>query len=83
MAGDYVNIHHNTFLIRNFEAVVIRGVPTQSVEIHHNWFASYPQQSVRYKFYQGGNVNVYDNVHGPKQGLMKVFMQPGPVTKAQ
>lgn len=38
IAGDWMKVHHNTFMRREQAAVVIRGVPQQLAEIHHNWF---------------------------------------------
>jgi hypothetical protein len=39
IAGDWMKIHHNTFTLTEAATVVIRGVPQQQAEIHHNWFA--------------------------------------------
>ncbi len=60
IAGDWMHIHHNTFQNPN-RAAAIRGVPSQGAEIHHNWFAKPPDETV----YSLGNTRVYDNVHGP------------------
>lgn len=38
IAGDWMKVHHNTFRGPDVAAVVVRGVPQQQVEIHHNWF---------------------------------------------
>jgi len=38
IAGDLISIHHNTFKATSVRAIVIRGKPTKSVDIHHNWF---------------------------------------------
>lgn len=38
IAGDWMRVHHNTFRGTHVAAVVIRGVPTQTAEIHNNWF---------------------------------------------
>jgi len=60
IAGDWMEIHHNTFQSDKRE-VVIRGVPSQGAEIHHNWFVHPPEEAVR----SGGNTRVYANVYGP------------------
>lgn len=39
IAGDWMKVHHNTFMLTEQAAIVIRGVPQQMAEIHHNWFA--------------------------------------------
>ncbi|MHB8994321.1 MAG: hypothetical protein ACYC63_03615 [Armatimonadota bacterium] len=39
IAGDWMKVHHNTFMLAEQAAIVIRGVPQQIAEIHHNWFA--------------------------------------------
>lgn len=84
MAGDFVNIHHNTFEITNYEAIRIRGIPTDYVEVHDNWFIDpYPNKSVRFFYYQGGNTNVYNNVYGPNQRLVEVYLQPSPYIFAE
>lgn len=37
VAGDVILIHHNTFQSTH-QDFIIRGVPTKTCEIHHNWF---------------------------------------------
>jgi hypothetical protein len=39
IAGDWIRIHHNTVYVESGQhAVVIRGVPVQQADVHHNWF---------------------------------------------
>ncbi len=64
IAGDWMHIHHNTFQGRQ-RHVVIRGVPSQGAEIHHNWFAG----PVEKKVISSGNTRVYRNVYGPDKTL--------------
>lgn len=60
IAGDWMHIHHNTFLspIRH---VGIRGTPSDGAEIHNNWFARPVDESVA----STGNTRAYSNVWGP------------------
>ena len=46
MAGAYVNIHHNTFEITAHDAIRIRGIPTDYVEVHSNWFLNNTEERV-------------------------------------
>lgn len=63
IAGDWIYIHHNTFQDPKRRAVVIRGVPSQGAEVHHNWFAAPAAETVASK----GNTRVYQNVYGPNK----------------
>ena len=40
IAGDWLRIHHNSFLGAPQRAVVIRGVPIEGADISRNWFAA-------------------------------------------
>jgi hypothetical protein len=60
IAGDWMHIHHNTFL-SPLTHVGIRGTPSDGAEIHNNWFARPAEDSVR----STGNTRVYNNVWGP------------------
>ncbi len=60
IAGDWMHIHHNTFLSPATH-VGIRGTPSDGAEIHNNWFARPAEDSVR----STGNTRVYNNVWGP------------------
>jgi len=64
IAGDWMDIHHNTFQGTQ-AAVVIRGVPSQEADVHHNWFVKPAAQSVR----TSSNTRVHDNVYGPEKVL--------------
>ena len=64
IAGDWMLIHHNTFMGKH-RHVAIRGVPSWGAEIHHNWFANPAAKSVS----TGGDTKVYRNVYGPDKIL--------------
>ncbi|HCA48322.1 MAG TPA: hypothetical protein DEP45_13510 [Armatimonadetes bacterium] len=64
IAGDWMHVHHNTFLGPQ-RHVVIRGVPSDGASIHHNWFAAESAKQV----VSGGNTQVYRNVYGPEKAL--------------
>jgi len=64
IAGDWIHVHHNTFQGRQ-RHVVIRGVPSQGAEVHHNWFAGPAEKKV----VSSGNTRVYRNVYGPDKEL--------------
>jgi len=38
IAGDWMNMHHNTFMCLDQTSIGIRGTPSQGTRIHHNWF---------------------------------------------
>ena len=40
IAGDWMNMHHNTFMCLDQTSIGIRGTPSQGTRIHHNWFHS-------------------------------------------
>jgi len=75
IAGEYVNIHDNTFLL-DHNAIVIRGIPTSSVSIRNNSFSNINEDtairqtvrrnSVLNQLYQGGlnGFNVLNNTYG-------------------
>jgi hypothetical protein len=64
IAGDWMHVHHNTFQGKHAH-VVIRGVPCQGAEIHHNWLSGPAKDQVK----SGGNTRVYRNVYGPEKKL--------------
>ncbi|MBI2952143.1 hypothetical protein HYY27_08615 [bacterium] len=65
IAGDWMNIHHNTFMSERL-SVGIRGVPSQGARIHHNWFYNPdPANIVR----TTGNTEVTRNTLGPERNL--------------
>jgi hypothetical protein len=66
IAGDWMHVHHNTFRGRQ-RHVVIRGVPSQGAEIHHNWFSGPPDKKV----VSGGNTAVHDNAFGSEKTVVE------------
>lgn len=64
IAGDWISIHHNTFGGKQ-RPVVIRGIPAQGAEIHHNWLNQPAKEGV----VSSGNTRVYRNVYGPQKAL--------------
>ena len=67
IAGTSIEVYNNTFRAET-TPVVIRGVPDQVCEVHHNWFPKHgdAEQAVR----ASERTNVYDNAYGeaPKAG---------------
>ena len=61
IAGDFIIIHHNTFMATNVEAVVIRGEPARGAEIHHNWFLHQDQEEAVSFQEEVENIYVYQN----------------------
>jgi hypothetical protein len=61
IAGTVIEIHHNTFRAPQ-TPVVIRGVPQETCQVHHNWFPKHrsPAQAVR----ASRNTRVFNNAHG-------------------
>ncbi|HRI61847.1 MAG TPA: right-handed parallel beta-helix repeat-containing protein [Saprospiraceae bacterium] len=84
IAGDYMHIHHNTFVnhagsdpsvLTSYDAAV-RGVPRVLAEFDHNIFLqSDPAQAI---FHLNGNTWVYDNLYGPQQTLIPIALQTTP-----
>jgi hypothetical protein len=67
IAGDWMNVHHNTFKAVDVRSLVIRGVASQGSRIHHNWFySSDPENIVR----ASGTTHVYQNVLGESRELL-------------
>lgn len=59
-AGNEINIHHNTFFVKN-QSIVIRGIPQQGASIHNNNFMRTKQdEAIRQKNYFG-NMHVHNN----------------------
>ena len=69
IAGDSIKIHHNTFRATAVPAVVIRGRPTQSAEIHHNWFLHFDPGKTVHQSNAVGNMHIYRNQYGPARIL--------------
>jgi hypothetical protein len=62
IAGDAIEIHHNTFATDEVQAVNIRGVPSRLAHIYRNWFYS-PKPGREVVEFEG-NVEVQDNAYG-------------------
>jgi len=70
IAGDWMKIHHNTFRGTQVTAIVIRGVPVELAEIHHNWFfTDKPGDRDVRPWPTGGETHVisHDNAYGQEQ----------------
>jgi hypothetical protein len=63
IAGTSIEIHNNTFRAPQ-TPVVIRGVPQDKCDVHHNWFPKHadPGKAVR----AAARTNVFDNAYGPE-----------------
>ncbi|MBN2269371.1 MAG: right-handed parallel beta-helix repeat-containing protein [Sedimentisphaerales bacterium] len=61
IAGDLISIHHNTLKATSVRAIVIRGKPRESVEIHHNWFLHSDSGKAIAQTNASGNMNVGPN----------------------
>lgn len=66
IAADAVKIHHNTFRATHVYAVVIRGMPRERAEVHHNWFPHSDTVRAVRQTNQRGNLRVYRNLLGDK-----------------
>ncbi len=67
ISGDWMDIHHNTFVAKDVRSVVIRGVPSQDARVHHNRCLSGLTENV---VRAGGNTGVYRNLLGPEGRLV-------------
>jgi hypothetical protein len=72
IAGTAIEIHNNTFRAPQ-TPVVIRGVPEDKCEVHHNWFVKHESadQAVR----ASDRTKVYDNAYGA-EGLVAWAGEP-------
>jgi hypothetical protein len=70
IAGDWMKIHHNTFRATRVPAFVIRGIPTQEAEIHHNWFLHYDLESAVRQTNAVGKIRVDRNQFGANRILI-------------
>jgi len=61
IAGDWIKIHHNTFRATSVRAIVIRGRPTRSADIHHNWFLHPDKRKAIAQTNATGNMNIGQN----------------------
>lgn len=65
IAGTWLKIHHNTFMHPSQPNVVIRGIPEESAEIHHNWVCRpYDPKKGATVFRSDGKTTRHDNVFG-------------------
>ena len=82
IGGEWIHIHHNTFMgdsstplaleqgdteAGERRSVVLRGVPCQGAVIDHNWFARPTSETIWTFGY--GNITIYRNVWGPDRIL--------------
>lgn len=68
VAGTRIEVYNNTFRAPE-TPVVIRGVPQDVCEVHHNWFLKHadPKQAVR----ASEKTRVFDNAYGEKPRAAK------------
>lgn len=70
IAGASIKVHHNTFQAPDISALVVRGTPSEKVEVHHNWF--YDTKIERVVRPAGKDfINIYRNQFGPKRKLVE------------
>ncbi|MDN3511629.1 MAG: right-handed parallel beta-helix repeat-containing protein [Candidatus Jettenia sp. CY-1] len=62
-AGDWVNIHHNTFRVLDVPcSILLDGKPKQKSPIHHNWFVhSEDERNAVWQIDTPGNLDVFRN----------------------
>lgn len=72
IAGDWLKIHHNTFVRQEQVAANIRGVPQELADLHHNWFAQTILGSPLRPWPCEGNTHVtcHDNAYGREQPVV-------------
>ena len=71
IAGDWTEIHHNTFKQVCALTALIRGISSQGNKVHHNWFMAPLKESIGYSKGELAkrNVNAYRNVYGAEKIL--------------
>ncbi len=73
IAGDWIYVHHNTFMGRK-RPVGIRGVPSQGGWIHNNWFHDFeePSGAVVAPWPVGGDtrMHMHNNAYGPDRPVI-------------
>ena len=76
LSATRIHVHHNTVLDLDeghgiappSPGVVIRGIPLEKADIHHNWFVHHlDAQRIFQQRNAVGNCRVHDNVHGARQ----------------
>ena len=65
IAGRKMEIYNNTFLVPDQKAVVVRGEPTESVEIYQNWFPHF--QDAEGAVRGENKTKTYDNLYGKER----------------
>jgi len=71
IAGDWINIHHNTFRATDVKAIIINGKPRIGAEIHHNWFLHQNLNGAIAQLNATGNMHVYRNIFSEKRVLVE------------
>jgi hypothetical protein len=71
IAGDSISIHHNTFKATSVRAILIRGKPRKSAEIHHNWFLHPDAGRAIGQTHAKGNMNIGTNQYTPEGTVRK------------
>lgn len=71
IGGDWMEIHHNTFLQVHALPCITRGIPSQGARVHHNWFMAPLKDSIGRTSEELLQINIraYRNVHGPDAAL--------------
>ena len=70
IASDWMKVHHNTFCCTRVTAIVIRGIPVELADIHHNWFfTDKPGERDVRPWPTGGETHVisHDNAYGQEK----------------
>ncbi len=63
IAGTSIEIYHNTFRAPQ-TPVVIRGVPQEKCDVHHNWFRKHPNAVAAVK--ASAKTRTENNAYGDK-----------------
>lgn len=63
IAGTWLKVHHNTFRAPQ-TPLVIRGLPSEGADVHHNWFTRHTTRSA---VNSPGNTRVHDNAYGSER----------------
>ena len=71
IAGDWMKIHHNTVRAAHVPALVIRGIPQDKVEVHHNWFLAPDPKTLRGLVQPTDYLSVSRNLFGADAKLVE------------
>ncbi len=71
IAGDWMKFHHNTVRAAHVPALVIRGIPQEKVEVHHNWFLAADPSTIRALVQPRDYLSVTRNLFGPEAKLVE------------